>query len=57
MDQLLVKITRDAGGAGSYIFGNLPDTPLGYDGRIIKLDADNRFIANEKLRMGPIKQD
>ena len=46
---------RDAGGAGSYIFGNLPDTPLGYDGRIVNFNADNRFIANEKLRMGAYK--
>ena len=46
---------RDAGGAGSYIFGNLPDTPLGYDGRIVNFTADNRFIANEKLRMGAYK--
>ena len=46
---------RDAGGAGSYIFGNLPDTPLGYDGRIVNFNADNRFIANEKLRMGTYK--
>ena len=46
---------RDAGGAGSYIFGNLPDTPLGYDGCVINFNADNRFIANEKLRMGAYK--
>ena len=46
---------RDAGGAGSYIFGNLPDTPFGYDGRIVNFNADNRFIANEKLRMGAYK--
>ena len=46
---------RDAGGAGSYIFGNLSDTPLGYDGRVVNFTADNRFIANEKLRMGAYK--
>ena len=47
--------SRDGGGAGSYIQAGQPDTPLGYDGRIINLTADNRFIANQKLRMGAYK--
>jgi len=41
----------------SYIFTNTPeaDPPIGYDGKIVKLEADNRFIANQKLRMGAYK--
>ena len=56
MDKLFAQDhSRDAGGAGSYIFANQPDTPVGYDGRIINLNPDNRFIANQKLRMGALK--
>ena len=56
MDKLFSQDhSRSSGGAGSYIFGNLSDTPLGYDGRVINFTADNRFIANEKLRMGAYK--
>ena len=38
----------------SYIFTDTAesDPPLGYDGKIIKMEVDNRFIANQKLRMG-----
>ena len=38
----------------SYIFTDTGESlpPVGYDGKIIKMDIDNRFIANQKLRMG-----
>ena len=56
MDKLFSQDhSRDGGGAGSYIFANQPETPVGYDGRIVNLTADNRFIANQKLRMGAYK--
>jgi len=56
MDKLFSQDhSRDGGGAGSYIFANQPETPVGYDGRVINLTADNRFVANEKLRMGAYK--
>ena len=40
----------------SYIYGGQPDIiSLAYDGEIVNLFADNRFVANEKLRMGIYK--
>ena len=39
----------------SYIYGGQPTSSIAYDGEIINLEADNRFVANQKLRMGVYK--
>ena len=53
MDQLFSQDhKRKFIGFGSDIFEIYLKHLLGYDGRIVNLNADNRFIANEKLRMG-----
>ena len=39
----------------SYIYGGQPTSPVAYDGEIINLESDNRFVANQKLRMGVYK--
>ena len=39
----------------SYIYGGQPESSLAYDGEIVNLEADNRFVANQKLRMGVYK--
>ena len=39
----------------SYVYGGQPESSLAYDGEIVNLFADNRFVANEKLRMGIYK--
>ena len=41
--------------AKSYIYGGQPESSLAYDGEIVNLEADNRFVANQKLRMGVYK--
>ncbi len=39
----------------SYIYGGQPTSSIAYDGEIVNLEADNRFVANQKLRMGVYK--
>ena len=39
----------------SYVYGGQPESSLAYDGEIVNLFPDNRFVANEKLRMGIYK--
>ena len=36
----------------SYVYGGQPNSSIAYDGEIVNLISDNRFVANEKLRMG-----
>ena len=37
--------------AKSYVYGGQPESSLAYDGEIVNLFPDNRFVANEKLRI------